>query len=357
MEELSVSTSVGLAGFAIGVGFGALTNWSNFCTMGAVADAVSFGDYRRARAWALAIAIAIFGAQLLQAGGLIDLNQSFYMGANFNWLGSIFGGLIFGFGMVLASGCPGRNLARAGSGDLRALMVLIIIGLFSYMTLRGIIGVPRVALEQATSIDLQSLGLDNQGFAAIIAVLTGTLEVTIRPVLAAIVVLLLLWFCFRDSAFRTSPRLVLAGIGIGGLVTAGWWATGILGADEFEPVQLESLTFAAPSGNSLQYLMTYTGATISFGVAVVGGALAGAFLSALIMRRFAVSTFSGSADTVRHLVGAAFMGTGGVAALGCTIGQGISGMSTLALGSAIVLTAIVTGGVIGLKYLEWALDI
>ncbi len=354
---MSITTLVGLAGFVIGLGFGGLTQWSNFCTMGAVADVVSMEDYGRARAWALAIASAIVGAQALSALGLIDLGQSIYLGASFNWFGAVAGGLIFGVGMVLASGCPGRNLARVGGGDLKALVVLILIGLFSYMTLRGILGVPRQAVEQALAIDLQPLGLEDTGIGAIGAAITGAPEATIRLTAAVLVVAGLLWFCFKDAEFRSSPRLVAAGIGIGVLITAGWWATGVLGADEFEPTQLESLTFAAPAGNSLQYLMTYTGATINFGIAAVGGAILGAMIVAFMLGRFNITAFSDKSDTIRHMIGGAFMGIGGVSALGCTIGQGISGMSTLALGSALVLAAIVAGGVIGLKYLEWAMDI
>lgn len=357
MDEMSITTLAGLAGLVIGFAFGALTQTTNFCTMGAVADAVSFGDLKRARAWLLAVAVAIVGAQTLQALGTIDLGQSIYLSSSFNWFGSIFGGLIFGFGMVLASGCPGRNLARVGGGDLKALVVLILIGLFGYATLRGITGLVRVQVEAATSIDTQSVGLANHGIGTIVSGVTGMGVPAATLVMATVIVLGLVWFCFKDAGFRTSQKDVIAGLGLGVLITAGWWATGVLLADEFDPQPLASLTFVAPAGNTLQYLMTFTGSSINFGIATVFGAILGAFAASLLRGRFAISGFSDKSDTLRHFAGAAMMGFGGVTALGCTIGQCISGMSTLALGSVLAFAAIVIGGIFGMKYLERALGI
>lgn len=357
MGEVSITTMAGFVGLAIGLLFGALTHRTNFCTMGAIADAVSFEDYGRARAWLLAIGVAIVGAQALQLLGLVDLNASIYIGANLNWLGSVIGGLIFGFGMVLASGCPGRNLARVGGGDLKALIVLVIVGLVAYMTLRGITGPVRLAIENATSIDVSSLGFADHGMATLLGTLTGMSSGTAAIILTVVIALGVLWFCFKDEEFRASPNNIAAGLGIGLLITLAWWATGVGLADEFDPQPVVSLTFVAPTGNALQYLMTYTGATINFGIATVGGAILGAFLSAILSGRFVVTGFSDRADTVRHFAGAAMMGFGGVTALGCTIGQCITGMSTLALGSLIAALAIVVGGYFGMKYLERALGI
>jgi hypothetical protein len=143
-----------------------------------------------------------------------------------------------------------------------------------------------------------------------------------------------------------------AGLIIGLLIPAGWYATGVIGFDDFEPTALGSFTFVNPTGESVMYLMTFSGATINFGIAVVGGVIAGAFLMALATKTFAVESFTSADDMLRHLTGGALMGTGGVLALGCTIGQGITGMSTLAIGSVIALLSIIAGGVYGMKYLE-----
>lgn len=357
VEELPVTTIVGWAGFIIGILFGAISQRSNFCIMGSVADAVSFGSFTRARSWILAVAVAMIGAQTLHYFEFIDLSSSIYLNPSLNWAGMILGGLIFGFGMVLASGCPGRNLVLAGGGNIKAFVVLIFIGLFGYMTLRGLTGLGRVALEAATAVDLTERGLDAQGVQHFLAGGGGKTASQWGMGVMAVVVLLLLWFIFKDSQFRRSRLLIFAGIGIGFLDIAGWWATGILGADDFDPTPLGSLTFIAPTGESLQYLMTFSGATINFGIASIGGALFGAFLSAITSRQFAVRSFSDTADTIRHLAGAALMGVGGISALGCTIGQGITGVSTLAVGSILATISIVTGGFFGVKYLERALDI
>ena len=352
MEDMEISTLMGISGLIIGLLFGALTHRTNFCTMGSIADVISFGDYKRARAWLLAIAVAIIGAQGMHELEMIDLEQSIYLGSTLNWFGSILGGVVFGFGMVIASGCPGRNLARTGGGDLKALVVLIFIGLFGYMALRGLTAPTRAYIMDATSIDLAASEIESQQLGSILSGLIGLSERAARLGSAAVIAIGLVIFCFANREFRGSTMNIVAGVGAGLLITAGWWATGVLGADDFDPAPLVSLTFIAPTGNGLQYMMTFTGATITFGVATVGGAVLGAFLSAILAGRFHLATFYDKGDTLRHMAGGAMMGTGGVLALGCTIGQGMTGVSTLGLGSIIALAAIVVGGIMGVKYME-----
>ena len=348
-------TLMALAGLVIGFGFGFVIERTNFCTMGAISDAATFGDFRRFRAWMLAMAVAIFGAQALQAGDLIDLGQSIYLTANFGWFGAIVGGLLFGFGMTIAGGCGTRNLVRFGAGDLRSLVVVLVLGIFAYMTLRGLTGIVRVGLEGATNVDLEAAGFDSQGIGALLGSAFGASADTMNPIMAVVVAAGLLIWCFMDSAFRASPRNIVAGLGVGLAIVAGWYATGVLGFDDFEPAPLTSLTYVAPTGNALVYLMTFTGATINFGIASVGGVVLGAFFSAVLRGNFHLATFAGVQDMLRNITGGALMGFGGVMALGCTIGQGLTGISTLALGSLIAILAIIAGGVAGLKYIEWRL--
>ena len=352
MEDMEVTTLMGLAGLIIGFLFGVLTHRTNFCTMGSISDAMSFGDFGRARAWLLAIAVAIIGATALHQMEMIDLEESIYLGSGLNWFGAILGGVVFGFGMVIASGCPGRNLVRAGGGDLKAVVVLASIAIFGYMALRGLTAPIRAYIQNNTTYDLSGVDMESQQIGAILASLTGIDDATMRIAVAAIVAGALLIFCFGNSGFRRSPANIAAGLGAGLLVTAGWWATGVLGADDFDPAPLVSLTFIAPTGQGMQYLMTWTGSTISFGIATVGGAILGAFVSAKLKGGFHLATFYDSKDTLRHMLGGAMMGTGGVLALGCTIGQGMTGVSTLSLGSVLAVMAIVAGGMLGVKYME-----
>jgi uncharacterized protein len=351
MSELGTTTIVGVGGFIIGIVFGAVVQRTNFCTMGSISDLVLIGDGRRFRAWLLAIAVAIIGTQMLYFAGLIDIGKSIYLSPNLGWLGAIIGGLMFGFGMTQAGGCASKTLVRLGGGNLKSLIVMMVLGIFAYMTLRGLLALPRLQIE-TTNVDLAARGLHNQSFAEMAGAAIGLAAAPARAVVTVAAAVLLLAFCFKDAAFRHSPRNIVAGVVIGLCTVAGWLVTGVLAADEFNPVQLASITFVAPAGDSLQYLMTFTGSTINFGIAVIGGVIAGSFLTAMVAGTFRVESFADRSDMLRHLNGAMLMGAGGVIALGCTIGQGIAGMSTLSLGSLIAWLSILGGGYLGIRYLE-----
>lgn len=352
MDALPVHVVVAALGFVLGAVFGATVHCTNFCTMGSLSDIVLMGNWNRFRAWMLAIAVAVLGSQGLHMAGLIDLDQSIYLSPNLGWAGAIVGGLMFGFGMVMAGGCASKTLARLGAGNLKSLVVVLVLGVVAYMTLRGLIGVVRIQFETALNADLSAAGLSSQGLPDLVAAVSGLSTTAARLLLTAAAVAGLLLFCFAAPDFRRSHRDVAAGIVLGLVVAGGWAVTGIVGADDFEPTPLASFSFVAPTADSLMYLMTFTGATINFGVATVGGMIVGAFLAALGRHEFRIESFVDAADMLRHIAGAALMGVGGVLALGCTVGQGLSGVSTLAIGSVVALLAILSGGVLGLKYLE-----
>ncbi|MDH5772179.1 MAG: YeeE/YedE family protein [Rhodospirillaceae bacterium] len=351
-DELSVRTIVALAGFAAGIIFGATANKTNFCTMGAVSDMVFMGDSKRFRAWMMTIAVAILGTQALHIAGKIDVSSSIYLTSNLGWLGAILGGVMFGFGMTMAGGCGNKTLVRIGGGNLKSIVVAIIMGIFAYMTLRGLIGLARIELEK-TNIDLsQTSGLETQSMVEMVARLVNAETESVRLAVTLVFAGALLVYVFKSAEFRSSPLDIAAGLIIGLLVPVGWWITGVLGFDEFEPTQLFSFTFVSPTAESIQYLMTFTGASINFGIATVGGVILGSFLMAVSTKSFHIEAFSDGSDMIRHMIGAAIMGVGGILALGCTIGQGITGMSTLAFGSVIALLSILFGALWGLKSLE-----
>jgi uncharacterized membrane protein YedE/YeeE len=357
MEEMSVATLVATAGFAAGIVFGATANKTNFCTMGGVSDMVLMGDTSRFRAWMLAIAVAILGTQALHMLELIDLTLSpadggaIYLTSSLGWPGAIVGGLLFGFGMTRAGGCGNKTLVRLGAGNLKSLVVFLVMGVVAYMTLRGLLGLVRLELE-AFNTDLSVFGLQSQSMVEIAAALIGMETESLRLGVTAVFALAILAYCFKSEEFRGSSSDIIGGVIIGLLIPVGWYITGVLGADDFAPTPLFSFTFVAPSAESIQYLMTFTGASINFGIATVGGVIAGSFLMAVATKSFHIEAFSGADDMKSHLVGAIMMGIGGVLALGCTIGQGLTGMSTLALGSLIALASIIIGAVWGLKALE-----
>lgn len=351
MDSIPVTTLVPGAGFVAGMLFGATAQRTNFCTMGAISDAVFLDDYRRLRAWLLAIAVAVIASQSLHAAGIIDLGKSIYLSSNLGWLGAVLGGLMFGFGMTMTGGCGNKTLVRLGAGNLKSIVVFLFLAVSAYMTLRGLFGLVRANLIETTNIDLKARGLATQGLPDLLAAL-GLPAGAARWATVAALAGGLLVYCFRDAAFRRSPPHVVSGLVIGALIPAGWLVTGVLGADDFDPTPLASFTFVAPIGEAVQYLMTFTGSTINFGIAAVGGVIVGSFLAAQATGEFKLEAFVGADDFLRHMVGGVLMGTGGVMALGCTIGQGVTGMSTLAFGSLLALLSILAGGVLGLRYLE-----
>ena len=345
---------IGLWGLVIGLVLGFAVNRSNYCAMGAISDIASFGDFRRFRAWLLAAATAMLGAWTIQNMGVVDLSSSLYLTPNFNIAASIFGGLIFGYGMVFAGGCVTKNIIRAGSGDLRSLINLIIIGIFAYMTIGGILGLVRTTAFGPLAIDLGEFELENQSIGSIVSLFSGTnIETANLFALIIIAGAILLW-CFKDKAFRTSPNHILSGLVIGLCVIAAWFLSG-LASDELAEVVVPvgSISFVRPTGDTLEYLMRYTAlGAPSFGIVILVGTILGSTIAAISKGRLKLVTFANLDDTLRNLYGAALMGVGGILALGCTFGQGITGVSTLAMGSFIAFASIVAGGFIGIKHLN-----
>lgn len=346
--------SLAIGGFLIGIVFGAIVQRSNFCTMGSLSDMLNFGDARRFRSWLFAAAVAIAGTQTLHAFAGLDLTPAMYLAPNLDWAGAIVGGLLFGFGMVFAGGCGSRNLVRAGTGDLRSLMVVVVIGISAYATIGGVLGPARAALTSATAIDLAQAGMASQSLGAFLARAGMVAPSSGDGVAALAIVVILGAVTLGDRAFRTSPKHLLGGLGIGLCVTAGW-ALAALARDEMAATSstITSLTFVRPSGDTLEWLQRYTAGPVpGFGVASLLGTMLGAFLAAAASGGLKLSTFHGTQDTVRNLLGAVAMGVGGVVALGCTIGQAVTGTATLAAGSFLVFAALVGGGIVGLKALE-----
>ncbi len=341
-------------GLLIGIVFGYVVFRTNFCTMGSISDLVTFGDYRRFRAWVLASATALVGTQALALAGWAPLDKAMYLSANFNLVGNVLGGLMFGFGMVFAGGCASRNLARVGGGDLRSLLTLIVMGLFAYMAIGGILGPIRNALEQVATIDLRAFKISSQGVGDVLGTLSGVGSRTGTIVATAAVAIAALVYCFSEESFRSSPVHVVSGLIVGLCVVAGWTLTGIA-FDEMadKPTNPISLTYVRPTADTIEWLQRFTAGMVpGFGVTTVLGAILGAFIAAKSMGRFRWTTFSNIGDTKRSLFGAALMGIGGVLALGCTVGQAITGVSTLALGSFLTFAGIVYGGIHGMRRLE-----
>ncbi len=342
---------VAALGFAIGLSLGITLIYTRFCTMGAVADIALSQNYGRMRSWALAIVIAVIGTQLCVWLGFLQLDQTPYLQTVIYWQGAIVGGVMFGFGMVMACGCGARSLAMIGTGDLRAMVAVMVLGITAYMTMRGILSVPRQWLAQWGSLDT-SYWLSEQSVSAVVGSAFALSPGWAQLLASSLLCVPLLYFIALDRSFLQMHRRLAAGVLVGGLVVLGWLATGWFVVDDFDEVPLKSLAFVAPIGDSLQYFMLWTGSTLNFTVSTVVGVVFGSFLAALLRGDWALKGFEDAREMLRYIGGGGLMGAGGVLAGGCTFGQGLTGMSTLALTSLLALASIVCGAFIGIRYLE-----
>ena len=357
MEDLSNIHIVSILGFCIALVFGFVGNKTHFCTMGAISDVLNIGSRGRLGAWFVGIGIAILGVQALRALGFISLGESMYLSTQFLYLSYVLGGFIFGIGMTLAAGCGQRNLIRVGGGNLKSLIVVLVLGITAYMTLRGVLALLRINYIYKANVELQDLGMNSQSVTQGVSALTGIPDGTILQTIAALIVGVgLIVYSVRQEEFRTSIDNVLAGLTVGGCVVAAWFVTGYIGQDDFDPIAPQGLTFIGPTGNTISYLMTFTGAQINFGIAVTFGMILGSFIYAIVSGTFRIETFSNQSEMVGHLIGAVMMGFGGVLSFGCTIGQGVTGVSTMAIGSFITLLMIFFGSALTMKVQYHMLD-
>jgi uncharacterized membrane protein YedE/YeeE len=361
----SLNSQILWSAFALSVLFGAISQRTHFCTMGAVSDIVSMGDWTRMRVWGLAAGVSLIGFAGLAAAGLIDPTKTLYVANRFLWLSALVGGTMFGFGMVLASGCGSKTLIRLGSGNLKSLVVFIVMGLAAFATLKGITAVLRVNTVDAVAIDFATPATLGQWLANA----SG-----LPPAATALALGLALGLGFTVWALSGRDFLsfdnLLAGLGVGAIITALWWVSGSLGFVPEHPETLEAvflatnsgraeaMSFVSPVAFSLDWLMFFSDKSkvLTLGIVSVVGVVVGSAIYSLATRSFRWEGFGGTEDTANHLAGAVLMGVGGVAAMGCTIGQGLSGISTLSATSFVALAAILFGAVVGLKYQIWRLE-
>lgn len=378
----SAHLTVLLTAFGIAFLMGAIANKTNFCTMGAVSDMVNIGDTGRMRAWMLAMAVAMIGVVVLEAGGFgsVDSTLPPYRGSNFAWLEYIIGGTLFGIGMTLGSGCGNKTLVRIGAGNIKSVVLFLIISTCAYFminpfpgsdsTLYSLLFHPWTSPLSVSLATHQDLG----------SVMGNILDVNIattRTVTGLLVAAILLWFIFKSEEFRSSFDNKLGGFTIGAAVLAAWFATSsmvtIIADDEEMNWQEytspsswdmieddadarprdtgpQSFTFINPIGQTLRYTVKdFDNAYLTFGVVAVLGVILGSFIWSLMSKSFRIEWFASGKDFITHLIGGILMGVGGVLALGCTIGQGITGISTLSMGSVLVLLSIIFGSALTMK--------
>ena len=353
------------AAFFLSVLFGVLAQRTHFCTMGAVSDIVTVGDWTRMRMWGMAIGVAMIGFYTLAVAGQIDPAKTLYASSRVIWLSALVGGSLFGFGMVLASGCGSKTLVRIGGGNLKSVVVFLVMGIAAFATLKGISAVVRVAT-------IDRIALDFSGNAALSNWLGNAIGLTPSGaglVLALVLGLALIIWALLGRDFVRFDNL-LAGFGIGAVIVAMWWVSGHLGYVAEHPDTLqeaflatnsgraEALSFVSPVAYTLDWFMFFSDKSklLTIGIVSVFGVVAGSAVYALATRNFRWEGFRDAEDTANHLVGAVLMGVGGVCAMGCTVGQGLSGIATLSMTSFVAVASILAGCVAALKYQLWRLE-
>ena len=361
----TLTTQVLWAAFTVSVLFGAIAQRTHFCTMGAVSDVVNMGDWTRMRTWGMAVGVAMIGFYLLAVAGLIDPAKTLYASGRLIWLSAVVGGLLFGFGMVLASGCGSKTLIRIGGGNLKAVVVFVVMGVAAFATLKGITAVLRVATVDRVVVEFSG----NAALPNWLGYLMGMGSVSAGLILALALGLALIVWALLGRDFVRFDNL-LAGFGLGALIVAMWWISGHLGYVVEHPETLqeaflatnsgraEALSFVSPVAYTVDWFMFFSDKSkvLTIGIVSVFGVIAGSAIYALATRSFRWEGFRDAEDTANHLVGAVLMGVGGVAAMGCTVGQGLSGLSTLSATSFIAVAAILAGAVLALKYQVWRIE-
>jgi hypothetical protein len=298
------------------------------------------------RTWVLTATVALIATQGLALFGLVDLTRSFYLDPALRWSGAIIGGLAFGFGMALVGTCGFGALLRLGGGSLRSLVVLLVLGLSALAAQRGLIAQGRVVLVDDVSADLSFAG--DQSLGSLVSTLAGF---DARFLTAAVVAALLLLWVFKSAGYRRQPAQIFTAAVIGCGIAAGWLITAWGARHAFQPVQLEAGSFVVPVGDTLVQFMALTGELPDYGVGFVLGVGLGAALVAWRRHDVRWEACDDARELGRHIIGAFLMGAGGVFAMGCTIGQGVSAASTLAISAPLVMACIALGARLGLSYL------
>jgi len=341
MDGISIGVLAALVGLFGGAVMGMAVRLGDFCTLGAIESAVYGNDQTRLRMWGLALGVAIFGTFLLAQFGVLSIDKTFYHAIAWNPLASIVGGLMFGYGMAYAGNCGFSALARIGGGDLRALVVAIVMAIFAGMTIGGPFAVVRETLFP------QSAAVGTQGFGGLFAQATGLPAL----VLGAIVAAGFFVWGISYANLRAARSSVIWSMLVGIAIVSGWWGTSVLADQSLGGIDIQSHSFTAPLGRTMSYVMTSTAGGLNFSIGSVAGVILGGFLGSLMKGHFRWEACEDPQELGRQMFGAALMGIGGVIALGCSVGQGLTAFSTLAFSAPVALAAIAVGTVLGLRRL------
>ena len=336
----------GLGGFAIGAAAGFAVRHARLCSFGAIEDALMGHDSRRLRIFGLALGIAVLGTQSLVISGFLRPELTSFVLPQAPLAAMVIGSIMFGIGMAMVGTCGFGSLVRLGTGDLRSLIVVLVLGATAYATLRGVLAPLRIDVLERLSISMP-----DQVPSDIASLSSHALGLDVRAILTILVGTGLCLLAVGDARLRRSPRLLSAGIALGILVVAGWLVTGSTGDDFDLPTRPQSLTFVSTIGKALYAGVLNAASFADFGVGSVFGVVAGSCLAAWRSAELRWEAFDDDHEMRRYLVGAAMMGIGGILAGGCTIGQGLTAGSLLALSWPFAVGGMALGARLGIAFL------
>ena len=334
-DELELYQIVNIFALFIGLVYGMVAQKTQFCFSGSIKDYILNKSTRRSASVITAMITAIVSSQLLSTLYAIDFTQTIYLQTDINYITIILGSVLFGVGMMMADGCSSRHLVKFSQGDLHSLVTILFISIFAYMTSKGIFS------------SLFSLLQDN----ALLISLSDFIPN--KPVSIVLVLILLLIVLQRVVPKLKNLLSCVDGLTVGLLIGLSWFVTGVIGFDEFEPMTLEALSFVFPSGKALEYLMFFSGSTLSFSISVIFGILTGGFVMSLFNKKYRFGCAAAQNDNKlkNSIIGGSLMGVGGILSMGCTIGQGLSGISTLAFSSFLAIGSIALSAYFTAKYM------
>ncbi|TMV09739.1 YeeE/YedE family protein [Ruegeria sediminis] len=342
-ETLTEHHIVAALGFGGGILLGLAARLGRFCTLGAIEDLLYGGSDLRMRMWALAIGSAVIGSFALMSFGMFEPGDSFYLSIRWAPMASVVGGLMFGYGMALSGNCGYGAIARLGGGDLRSFVIVLVMGVFTYVALSGPLAPVRNFLFPQEPVASEV----PPGLAHHAAALTG---LPLGPIGLAIGAMICV-AALSGSSLRQSPKSIIWSLVVGLAIVSGWAGTAWVSEHGFEALPVVSHSFSAPVGESILFAMTGSLRPLSFAVGSVAGVWTGAFIGSMIRGHFRWEACEDPRELRRQIIGAAIMGMGAVLAIGCTVGQGLSAFSLLSLSAPVTFVAIFAGAALGLRQL------
>lgn len=337
MDSFEIFEIVNILGLILGALFGMIAQKRQFCFSGSIKDYMLTKSTMRGASVVMAMIVAIISTSIIASYYELDFSQTPYYRENINYFVIILGGLMFGVGMMLADGCSNRHLVKFAQGDKNSLISIVFIGIFAFATARGFIsGFLSPITNNPTLIELSAL-----------------IEEKTMNIYVVLGILLLILFILTKRLKRIFS--LWDGVLIGLIVAAAWSVTGILGEESIERVvNIEGISFVYPTGKTIELFMLYQVNELTFSISLVLGVLIGAFTMSKFNKRysFGCTAAKGENRVRNNMIGGALMGTGGVLSIGCTVGQGLTGLSTLAFGSALAIASIFLGGLVAAIYLN-----